>query len=407
MVSRWCFGPRTFHVVSPINRPIRSPSIGLLDQPQDACFYDWHLLDAKDSPFATFRLHYRSLQNLKRLNLIPPTELELLCAISPKVLRNIAQAEAASQLSNNISREQSSLSRDRSADEAVFHDYRERREEANEGDEQQEGTEFYFLKSPPERFPAVPSSFRVPQPSKALRDAPLESYLQRPLPELPVGAHGRRSRRSSVASAMSATLSITPSLQNYAEEGSFDPEEVEVGVAQLVQLPPSESTFSFVPDGEPHIADSSISDYEASPKSPDDFFPEEKLSPRRYLPTTGSGLERGIALFTSPKRAMFSTGVRSRHSLPSEVYAHRELARLETTRSSDSEWAVANPSPARASLAENCAPRESTPQTIKRTGRSLLAGLRKRKISGSPGKLAAMVLNREGPKLSDDGDVGR
>jgi hypothetical protein len=289
----------------------------------------------------------------------------------------------------------------------VFHDYRQRRGEANEGDEQDEETEFYFLKSPPERFPAVPSNSRVPQPSKALRDAPLESYLQRPLPELPVGVHGRRSRRSSVASAMSATLSITPSLQKYAEEGSLNLEDVEVGVAQLVQLPPSESTFSFVPEGEPNPADSSISDYEASPKSPDDFFPEEKLSPSRYLPTTGSGLERGIALFTSPKRAISSMGARSRQSLPGDTYTHRELARLETTTSSDSEWAVANPSPARLSLAENCAPRESTPQTIRRTGRSLLTGLRKRKISGSPGKLAAMVLGREGPKLNDGGDVGK
>ena len=206
---------------------------------------------------------------------------------------------------------------------------------------------------------------------------------------------------------MSATLSITPSLQNYAEEDSFNPEEVEVGVAQLVQLAPSESTFSFVPVDEPNPADSSISDYEASPKSPGDFFPEEKLSPSRYLPTTGSGLERGMALFTSPKRAIFSTGARSRQSLPSEAHTHRELARLETTTSSESEWAVADSSPARASLAENRAPpRESTPQAIKRTGRALLAGLRKRKISGSPGKLAAMVLGREGPKVSEGGDGG-
>ncbi|KAH6637025.1 hypothetical protein F5144DRAFT_486636 [Chaetomium tenue] len=282
------------------------------------------------------------------------------------------------------------------------------REEPYEGDEREEETEFYFLKSPPERFPAVPSnSGRVPQPSKALRDASLESYLQRPLPELPVGAHGKRSRRSSAASVMSATLSITPSLQKYAEEGSLNPEEVEVGVAQLVQLPPSESTFSFVPDGEPNPADSSVSDYEASPKSPGDFSSEEKLSPGRYLPTTGSGLERGIALLTSPKWAMFSTGARSRQSLPSDMHSYRDLPQLETTTSSESEWAVANPSPGRASLAENFAPRESNPQTIKKTGRSILAGLRKKKISGSPGKLAAMVFGREGPKPDDGGDVGQ
>jgi len=47
-----------------------------MDQPQDACFYDWYLVDPKDSPFATFRFHYRSWKNLEQLNLIPPIELE-------------------------------------------------------------------------------------------------------------------------------------------------------------------------------------------------------------------------------------------------------------------------------------------------------------------------------------------
>ncbi|KAK3299384.1 uncharacterized protein B0H64DRAFT_316793 [Chaetomium fimeti] len=387
------------------NYGIAAPSIGLLDQPQDACFYDWHLLDAKDSPFATFRLHYRSLQNLKRLNLIPATELELLCSVSPKVLRTIAQAHAASELFDNTSEEQSWLSGSGSADEAVFHDYRDRTEDLDAGDEREEETEFYFLKSPPERFPAASSNFRVPQPSKALRDAYLESYLQRPLPELPVDAPNRLSRRSSAASALSTTLSITPSLQQYAEEDSLDPEEVEVGVAQLVELPPSESTLSFVPDSEPNPADYSISDYDASPKSADDFFSAEKLSPGRYLPTTGSGLERGIALLTSPKRTIFSAGARSRKSLPSDLYSHRELSRLESTTSSESEWAVANPSPDRASLAENSARRKFSPQTIKKTGRSLLAGLRKNKTSGSPGKMASMVLGRDVPKTKGGADI--
>ncbi|KAH6845552.1 hypothetical protein B0I37DRAFT_434770 [Chaetomium sp. MPI-CAGE-AT-0009] len=356
--------------VSSTDRPISAPSIGLLDQPQDACFYDWHLLDAKDSPFVTFRLHYRSLQNLKRLNLIPATELKLLCSVSPKVLRTIAQAQAASELLDNTSEEQSWLSGSGSADEAVFHDCRERREEPGAGDHREEETEFYFLKSPPERFPAVPSKFRVPQPSKALRDASLESYLQRPLPELPVDAPGRLSRRSSAGSAISAALSITPSLQQYAEEGSLNPEDVEVGVAQLVELPPPDSTPSYVPGGESNPADYSISDYEVSPKSPGDFFSEERLSPGRYLPTTGSGLERGMALFTSPKRTIFSAGARSRQSLPSDLYPRRE----------------------------------SSPQTIKRTGRSLLAGLRKKKTSGSPGKLAP---SSDASKPSEGGDIGQ
>lgn len=48
-----------------------SPSAGLLDAPQDACYYDWVLIDPKDSPFAIFRFHYRSWYNLCQLNLVP------------------------------------------------------------------------------------------------------------------------------------------------------------------------------------------------------------------------------------------------------------------------------------------------------------------------------------------------
>ncbi|KAK2629089.1 hypothetical protein QTJ16_002192 [Diplocarpon rosae] len=47
------------------------PSGGLLEKPQDAKFYDWHLKDPKDSPFATFKFHYRSWDSLTNLQLIP------------------------------------------------------------------------------------------------------------------------------------------------------------------------------------------------------------------------------------------------------------------------------------------------------------------------------------------------
>lgn len=49
----------------------RMPSGGLIDQPQDAKFYDWHLQDPKDVPFTTFMFHYRSWESLITLHLIP------------------------------------------------------------------------------------------------------------------------------------------------------------------------------------------------------------------------------------------------------------------------------------------------------------------------------------------------
>ncbi|KAF4989542.1 hypothetical protein FGRMN_9048 [Fusarium graminum] len=56
---------------------IGSPSGGLLDWPEEACFYDWILADPKEFPFVSFRFHYRSESNLRQLNIAPdPTELE-------------------------------------------------------------------------------------------------------------------------------------------------------------------------------------------------------------------------------------------------------------------------------------------------------------------------------------------
>ncbi|KAF5700682.1 hypothetical protein FGLOB1_10638 [Fusarium globosum] len=55
---------------------IGSPSGGLLDSPDEACFYDWILIDSKESPFVSFRFLYRSLLNLRQLSLAPDPELE-------------------------------------------------------------------------------------------------------------------------------------------------------------------------------------------------------------------------------------------------------------------------------------------------------------------------------------------
>ncbi|KAF5670205.1 hypothetical protein FDENT_11367 [Fusarium denticulatum] len=53
---------------------IGSPSGGLLDSPDEACFYDWILMDSKESPFVSFRFLYRSLLNLRQLSLAPDPE---------------------------------------------------------------------------------------------------------------------------------------------------------------------------------------------------------------------------------------------------------------------------------------------------------------------------------------------
>lgn len=55
-----------------------SPSGGLVENPQDANYYDWLLIDAKNAPYASFRFHYRSLKYMLQLNLIPQSESRLL-----------------------------------------------------------------------------------------------------------------------------------------------------------------------------------------------------------------------------------------------------------------------------------------------------------------------------------------
>ncbi len=266
----------------------------------------------------------------------------------------------------------------------------------------------HFLNSPPELFPTSSSTFRIPQPSKALRDGYREPYLQRPLPELPTAAPPGLSRRSSVASARSATLSVTPSLLQYLDQDSLNPEEIEVGIAQLIHLPPSESTLSLLSDEDPQSmppAEYSFSDYENSPQSPNDSFSvnNEMLSPSRYLPTTGSGLEHGLTLFTSPKNP--ESG--SRRSLPSAFYSEQDLALLESITLTESEWMSRSPSPTRTREANKAARRNSSSSPGKMGGSSFFKGLRMRRLSGSPRRLKEMVLGREVSKGVDGGEVGQ
>lgn len=364
----------------------RAPSVGLVDQPQNACFYDWHLLDAKDSPFAAFRLHYRSWTNLKQLNLIPATELERLHEISPKALKCLTRPESDARSLKYGSDEEATLLED--SDEAVFKACSEELDDDDDLD-----ASHYFLKSPPELFPTSSLTSRVPQPSKALRDGYRKSYLQRPLPELPVEAPPGLSRRSSIASARSVAVSITPSLQQYVDEGSsLGPDEVEFGVAQLIRLPPSTSTLSLISDeNQKHVAlaDRSFSDYDNSPQSTNDSCSNKALSPSRYLPTTGSGLEHGLehglARFTSsPKQPVLPRSSGSRQSLPeSFMYSEEDLELLQSITLTESEWMSRSPSLNEAASHE----------TGKIGGKSLSPKLRK-SLSGSPRKLAEIVLGR-------------
>ncbi|KAJ4129985.1 hypothetical protein NW768_006957 [Fusarium equiseti] len=78
-----------------------SPSGGLLDSPEDACYYDWILIDSKESPFVTFRFHYRTWSNLYQLSLAPrPNKPDGASQAESKPATNIKAEEGKSKSSS-------------------------------------------------------------------------------------------------------------------------------------------------------------------------------------------------------------------------------------------------------------------------------------------------------------------
>ncbi|KAK0635180.1 hypothetical protein B0T17DRAFT_33342 [Bombardia bombarda] len=396
--------PRLDEFRNQTNYGIATPSIGMLDRPQDACFYDWHLIDAKDMPFALFRFHYRSWSNLELLNLIPPTELRLLrqsalgrlpetTATKPGNVTYEGLQSRSDDISTSSSSSSSSLGM-ASSDEAVFH-----------GSKLQDNAAFmrrldhmssnYFLKSPPELLPATVPKMNVPQPSKAFRDGFRESYLQRPLPELPTDDPSTKPRRGSVASA---APSLTPSLIQYVDDGSFDYDEVEVGVAQVIQRPKTESTSSLEDilkfQGS---VEYSISEYETSPPSTVGSCHEKMLSPRHYLPTTGSSLEQDLQVFTPQRKgSTVMKRVKPQSDLLLTSFSEQDLSRVSRLKLSESEWMSRTPSPVRKEEREPVSVRRLwSPIPVKAAGKALLSGLRRRKNSDSPRKVPAKDIFRD------------
>lgn len=142
------------------------------------------------------------------------------------------------------------------------------------------------------------------------------------------------------------------------------------------------------------LGDRSISDYETSPRSTNGSFSETMLSPGGYLPTTGSGLERGLALFTSPQQKISSQAPDPRHSPPTAGCSEKELLRSQRTFPSKSERRSLSPSPTRTEAAKNSGGTGS---------KSLFSRLRKK--SSSPRKLADLVLGRERSKSMTGGNM--
>lgn len=289
-------------------------SDGLLDKPEEAVFYDYLLVDPKDSPYATFRFHYRSWANLQNLQLIPRENYRFslpaphLCSATPE---NGAGHDA--RVDDGKSK---------SVDTTIELSPQHAQMSPNWRNTSA------LLQDAPELAPKKISSIQLPQPSKAVRDGFLESYLQRPLPELPPaertkeddGSRKSPKKHSRVSSAASK-VSVTPSLQRYIDGESFLGEQFELGVAQQLEvvtqhdprLPASQS--SLVLQGfsklERSSTDVSLSDYSASPTSSSEH--NHFVRQNDYAVTTGDLLEKGMAEY-SPARPRSKGSLEARYS---------------------------------------------------------------------------------------------
>lgn len=222
-----------------------APSGGLLDNPQDVTFFDFHLIDPKDEPFARFRFHYRSLVNLHELNLIPSDDSSIYNTFSSSTFTE--SIDLAPDASNDETPCENTLARPPAfrvdPDESVFDDNSSSSEDQlgpAEGDKPWK-EKVYVLRTPPQLRPGSGTSHHLPQPSKTLRDGSTNglpaAYLQRPLPDrplpdLPIGVPNEicgPSRKTS-------TASIATSLLSYVKDSSFLDESVEYGHAQEVPV---------------------------------------------------------------------------------------------------------------------------------------------------------------------------
>jgi len=278
----------------------RLRSEGLLDKPEEATYYDYLLTDPKDAPYASFQFHYRSWKNLTQLHLIPTDDCQISPSTSSSTIRPANLENSTGRLRKQTS-EQFSF-------EFPSHPGVDSEEYGEVcGIENEEAAQLaervkHPLKATPALAPAPRKSEQAPQPSKAIRDGFLGSYLRRALPDLPQHAAADESKTHSRQSSSTSKGSITPSLYPYVDDESFLTEAIEIGIARSVEVvlhhDPKKGTF--IPRGtssddgrhvpQPQGCDGSASDYNSSIVSSNESKTSLLLSPGNYFATNGSDL---------------------------------------------------------------------------------------------------------------------
>ncbi|KAM3070379.1 hypothetical protein ACMFMG_010206 [Clarireedia jacksonii] len=215
------------------------PSGGLVDRPQDGKYFEWHLKDAKDNPFVTFKFHYRSWDNLVNLNLIPPSHSRSLMRQTPSMMRlpttetEIIEVETpkkylgklytSDQIHDTLRVAYYDEYDSESSDDTTAWIPRSLDSNQRESSKKKDNRDTVIVPPDYESFYPLPSKFPATLVNGAAHSQDwLTTAYNRPLPEIP-------SRNSSVShsrpsSAASRAPSVTPSLMSYLERDQTSPE---------------------------------------------------------------------------------------------------------------------------------------------------------------------------------------
>ncbi|KAK7954460.1 hypothetical protein PG996_015272 [Apiospora saccharicola] len=352
---------------------ITSPSGGLVENPQDATFYDWLLVDPKDSPYATFCFHYRSMKSLVQLSLIPRSESQ---RSLPRIDSGVSVTESPQEESpsNSPSMEDDDPCKSGFAlgvEPSDIFTFNNSTHIPNENHQRNTTPSQYCLKYPLQGLCVADSSVSTQQANFDMQDILPSQTYRRPLPEPPKAA----SRHSSYSSFKSNCPSLTPSLAQYVDDGEFGDDNVAIGMARTV-VSSAPSMVMLAMKGAKAGDSGSLSDYEHSPPSSIASDSPGHPEPGAYLTTTGSVLERHIAQLSSPFAAR-TTKQPDHRRIPisvSEEAIPRRPTPLdhESLGLADSLWIRRTPSPTpKKSISRFWSPRlhkKSTKQEFDRRG---------------------------------------
>jgi hypothetical protein len=226
------------------------PSGGLVDRPQDAKYFEWHLKDAKDNPFVTFKFHYRSWDNLVTLNLIPPNHPRSLVRQVPGTMRlppidtekpeegtpkkYLGKLYTSDQIHDAVRVAYHDEYSSESSDDTRVWIPRSLDSTPQESSKKRDNRDAVIVPHDCEQSCPLPSTCSAPLAHEVAQSQDwLSNAYIRPLPEVP-------SRNSSVShsrpsSAASRAPSVTPSLMSYLERDQTSPEPY-VGDAIAVSI---------------------------------------------------------------------------------------------------------------------------------------------------------------------------